>query len=75
VRQRTRALVAQLLAYDSAVTEIAKWLSPEQRRAVWRRLCQMRDVASGSAWEALDTVCDIVTPIDPFSSEGEPGDP
>jgi hypothetical protein len=71
VTPRTRALVAQLLAYDAAVAEIAKWLTPEQRPAVRRRLCQMRDGASGASWDALDRVCDI----DPFASEGEPGDP
>jgi hypothetical protein len=72
VTPQTRALVSQLSAYDAAVTEIAKWLTPEQRPAVRRRLCQMRDDASGASWEALDRVCAIVRPIDPFASEDEP---
>jgi hypothetical protein len=75
VTPRTKALAAQLAAYDAAVVEIAKWLAPAQRAAVRRRLCEMRDDATGASWGALDRVCAILRPIDPFASEAEPGDP
>jgi hypothetical protein len=64
VTKRSTWLVAQLLAYDAAIGDVAKSLPPEQRIALWEQFCEKRDRSTGGARDALEKIADLFSTID-----------